>query len=185
MRLSTRTGLAAFAAAFLTLAAIATVFQGVSSRILLDRVDATLRARAETAPILAAIAERLARSELSGTVDGARIRADGRTTEVGQLPTEALPDDIEPGWSTVGADGQPWRLYTIEVTDVPRVGDEALVQLAAPLGQTEAATRRLRRRSLFIGFLTALGAGLVGYLLDASFGLVQRRVLWWKSTAQL
>ena len=36
--------------------------------------------------------------------------------------------------------------------------------------------------------LTCLGVamiGLVGYLLDASFGLVQRRVLWWKSSAQL
>jgi NitT/TauT family transport system permease protein len=36
--------------------------------------------------------------------------------------------------------------------------------------------------------LTFLGMamiGLVGYLLDASFGLVQRRVLWWKSTAQV
>ena len=36
--------------------------------------------------------------------------------------------------------------------------------------------------------LTFLGMamiGLVGYLLDARFGLVQRRVLWWKSTAQV
>jgi hypothetical protein len=34
--------------------------------------------------------------------------------------------------------------------------------------------------------LTFLGmamTGLVGYLLDAVFGLVQRRVLWWKSSA--
>jgi NitT/TauT family transport system permease protein len=36
--------------------------------------------------------------------------------------------------------------------------------------------------------LTFLGMaliGLMGYLLDAGFALVQRRVLWWKSTAQL
>jgi NitT/TauT family transport system permease protein len=36
--------------------------------------------------------------------------------------------------------------------------------------------------------LTFLGMamiGLVGYLLDAGFGLVQKRVLWWKSTAEL
>jgi NitT/TauT family transport system permease protein len=36
--------------------------------------------------------------------------------------------------------------------------------------------------------LTFLGMamiGLVGYLLDAGFGLVQKRVLWWKGTAQL
>jgi NitT/TauT family transport system permease protein len=36
--------------------------------------------------------------------------------------------------------------------------------------------------------LTLLGMamiGLVGYLLDVGFALVQKRVLWWKSTAQL
>jgi NitT/TauT family transport system permease protein len=36
--------------------------------------------------------------------------------------------------------------------------------------------------------LTCLGMamiGLVGYFLDASFGLIQKRVLWWRSNAQL
>jgi NitT/TauT family transport system permease protein len=36
--------------------------------------------------------------------------------------------------------------------------------------------------------LTFLGMamiGMVGYLLDAAFGLIQRRVLWWKSSAQV
>ncbi len=167
MGLATRTGLAAFAAAFGSLLAIGAVFQGVSSRILLDRVDDQLEARAETAPILAAIANRLAASELSGTVEGAQVLADGRLTEVGQLPDEPLPAPSAPGLTTAVADGQRWRLLTIEVSDVPRVGDEALVQLAAPLGDTEAATRRLRRRALVVGLTTALGAGLAGYLLGA------------------
>ena len=39
MRLSTRTGLAALCASFLSLAAIALVFQGLFGRILLNRVD--------------------------------------------------------------------------------------------------------------------------------------------------
>ncbi len=165
MRLATRTGLAAFAAAFGSLLAIGAVFQGVSSRILLDRVDDQLEARAETAPILAAIANRLAASELSGTVEGAQVLADGDLTEVGLLPDEPLPAPSAPGLATATADGQRWRLLTIEVRDVPRIGDEALVQLAAPLGDTEAATRRLRRRALVVGLTTALGAGLAGYLL--------------------
>ena len=165
MRLATRTGLAAFAAAFGSLLAIGAVFQGVSSRILLDRVDDQLEARAETAPILAAIANRLAASELSGTVEGAQVLADGRLIEVGQLPRQPLPPPSAPGLTTATADGQRWRLLTIEVRDVPRVGDEALVQLAAPLGDTEAATRRLRRRALVVGLTTALLAGLAGYLL--------------------
>lgn len=167
MRLATRTGLAAFAAAFGSLLAIGAVFQGVSSRILLDRVDDQLEARAETAPILAAIANRLAASELNGTVEGAQVLADGQLTEVGLLPDQPLPAPAAPGLTTAVADGQRWRLLTIEVRDVPRVGDEALVQLAAPLGDTEAATRRLRRRALVVGLTTALGAGLAGYLLGA------------------
>ncbi|MEZ5409925.1 MAG: sensor histidine kinase [Acidimicrobiales bacterium] len=167
MRLATRTGLAAFAAAFGSLVVIGAVVQGVSSRILLDRVDDQLEARAETAPILAAIANRLAASELSGTVEGAQVLAGGRLTEVGQLPDQPLPPPSTPGLATATADGQRWRLLTIEVRDVPRIGDEALVQLAAPLGDTEAATRRLRRRALVVGLATALGAGLAGYLLGA------------------
>jgi len=167
VRLATRTGLAAFAAAFGSLLAIGAVVQGVSSRILLDRVDDQLEARAETAPILAAIANRLAASELSGTVEGAQVLANGRLTEVGQLPDDPLPAPSAPGLATATADGQRWRLLTIEVRDVPQVGDEALVQLAAPLGDTEAATRRLRRRALVVGLVTAVGAGLAGYLLGA------------------
>jgi NitT/TauT family transport system permease protein len=34
-------------------------------------------------------------------------------------------------------------------------------------------------------FLGMAMIGLVGYLLDAAFGLVQRRVLWWKSSAHV
>ena len=43
-------------------------------------------------------------------------------------------------------------------------------------------------RSMMNMNLTFLGMaiiGLVGYLLDAGFGLIQNRVLWWKSTAQV
>ena len=56
MRLATRTGLAAFAAATLSLLLIGVLFQGQFTRILLDRIDAQLEERAATAPILAAIA---------------------------------------------------------------------------------------------------------------------------------
>jgi two-component system, OmpR family, sensor histidine kinase PrrB len=167
VRLSTRTGLAAFAAASLSLTAIGLAFHGVFARVLLDRVDAQLEARAQTAPILAAIADRLATSELNGTVQGARVLANGHITDLGLLPSDPLPEPAAPGWVTADADGQRWRLLTIEVRDVPDVGDVALVQLAAPLGDTEAASRRLRRRAILVGITTALGAGGVGYGLGA------------------
>ena len=57
MRLATRTALAAFVAATLSLLVIGVVFQLVFTRILFDRVDTQLEERADVAPILAAIAE--------------------------------------------------------------------------------------------------------------------------------
>ena len=59
MRLRTRTALAAFAAAFVTLLLTGLVFRGQFVEVLQDRVDEQLHDRAETAPILAAIASRL------------------------------------------------------------------------------------------------------------------------------
>ena len=57
MRLATRTGLASFVAASITLLAVGALFRGQFAGILQDRVDKQLEERAETAPILAAVAE--------------------------------------------------------------------------------------------------------------------------------
>jgi two-component system sensor histidine kinase PrrB len=173
MRLSTRTGLAAFAATSCALLVTAVVFQGQFGRVLQARVDDQLESRADTAPILVAIADRLQRSELNGTVEGTRVLTDGRTIEVGQLPDDPLPAITAPGWETVSADGERWRLLTIEVLDVPHPGDRALAQLAAPLGDVDSQARVLRRRAFLVGLLVALAAGLGGYL----FGRVATRPL--------
>ena len=165
MRLATRTGLSAFAAATVSLLVIGAVFGGLLSRVLQERVDQQLTERAGTAPILAAVAGRLAQSELNATVGGARVSAGGTVVEVGQLPDDALPPIVGEGFETAPADGERWRLLTIEVVDVPRVGDQALVQLVAPLGDVDARTRELRRRLWAIGLVTAAIAGAVGYLL--------------------
>lgn len=170
MRLAHRTGLAAFAAATLSLLGIAAVFNRQFNQVLIDRVDAQLEERADTAPILAAIGSRLARSELSGTVQPARVitgAEPGGTVEMGQLPSDPLPLPSGPGWRTETADGQRWRLYTINVVDVPAIGDESLVQLVAPLGDVEAEAQRLRRQATTVSLLAAVGAGAVGYLLGS------------------
>ena len=168
LRLATRTGLASLVAAALTLVAVGAVFQGSFETILRDRVDRQLHARADTAPILAAVADRLSRSELRGTVEGARVQSldaiGSPLIEIGSLPVEPLPPVTAPGFSTARADGQAWRLYTIEVVDVPRVGDHVLVQLASPLGDVDAQAVTLRRRAMLLGVLAALAAGIVGYL---------------------
>ncbi|HSB86242.1 MAG TPA: HAMP domain-containing sensor histidine kinase [Ilumatobacteraceae bacterium] len=167
MRLATRTGLAAFVGASITLLLVAGLFRGSFANILQDRVDSQLKERAETAPILAAVADRLAQSELRTTLEGARVRRDGDTIALGLLPAEPLPDTIEPGWSTARASGDRWRLYTVEVVDVPEPGDHAFVQLVAPLGDADARAAQLRRRALLIVALTSIAAGLVGYLLGS------------------
>jgi two-component system sensor histidine kinase PrrB len=163
--LSTRTALAAFIAATISLLIVGAVVRNRFTAVLQDRVDDQLEGRADTAPVLAAVADRLSRSELSATVEGARVGLDGEIVELGQLPHDPLPDVLTPGFSTVSADGERWRLYTIEVRDVPDVGDRTLVELSAPLGDADAQARALRRRAALIGLITALAAGAVGWAL--------------------
>ena len=165
MRLATRTGLASFVAASITLLAVGALFRGYFATVLQERVDTQLEERAKTAPILAAVAERLAQSELRTTLEGARVVRDGQTIALGLLPADPLPTTIIPGFSTARASGDRWRLYTVEVSDVPKPGDHAMVQLVAPLGDVDARAAQLRRRVLFVMGLTSLAAGLVGYLL--------------------
>jgi two-component system sensor histidine kinase PrrB len=165
MRLATRTGLASFVAASITLLAVGGLFRGYFATVLQERVDTQLEERAETAPILAAVAERLAQSELRTTLEGARVVNGGEIISLGLLPDDPLPATIVPGWSTARASGDRWRLYTVEVLDVPKPGDKALVQLVAPLGDVDARAMQLRRRVIFVMVITSLAAGLVGYLL--------------------
>jgi two-component system, OmpR family, sensor histidine kinase PrrB len=165
MRLATRTGLASFVAASITLLAVGGLFRGYFATVLRERVDTQLKERAETAPILAAVADRLAQSELRTTLEGARVVTGGETISLGLLPDDPLPDEIVPGFSTARASGDRWRLYTVEVLDVPKPGDKALVQLVAPLGDVDARAMQLRRRVIFVMILTSVAAGLVGYLL--------------------
>src|SRR6476619_674657 len=165
MRLATRTGLASFVAASITLLAVGSLFRGYFATVLQDRVDNQLLERAETAPILAAVAERLSQSELRTTLEGARVVTGGDTISLGLLPDEPLPDTIVAGWSTARASGDRWRLYTVEVADVPDPGDTTLVQLVAPLGDVDARAMQLRRRVIVVMMLTSVAAGLVGYRL--------------------
>ena len=165
MRLATRTGLASFVAASITLLAVGSLFRGYFASVLQERVDTQLRERAETAPILAAVAERLAQSELRTTLEGARVVIEGQTISLGLLPDDPLPDTIVPGFSTARASGDRWRMYSVDVLDVPRPGDKTVVQLVAPLGDVDARAMQLRRRVIFVMVLTSVAAGLVGYLL--------------------
>jgi two-component system sensor histidine kinase PrrB len=165
MRLATRTGLASFVAASITLLAVGALFRGYFATVLQERVDTQLRERAETAPILAAVADRLSQSELRTTLEGARVVSGDQTISLGLLPDDPLPVEITLGWSTARASGDRWRLYTVEVVDVPKPGDHALVQLVAPLGDVDARAMQLRRRVILVMALTSLAAGLVGYLL--------------------
>lgn len=170
VRLVTRIALAAGCAAALAMFGIALVFRGYVERILLDRVDLQLEDRAESAPILAAVGDRLAVSELNAVVDGARIRfiegpdANQSDITVGSMPSAELPTTIVLGWSTVRADGENWRLYTVRVDDVPVVGDVAYVQLGAPLGDLDSQVVTQRRRLLVVSvfsILFATGTGLL------------------------
>jgi two-component system sensor histidine kinase PrrB len=173
MRLATRTALAALAASVVPIVAIAVITQLQVDTELRQRVDRQLVQRAQNAPVLAAVAERLAESELGKAVEGSRVKLADKVVSLGLLPTQPLPAITRTGWQTVSADRERWRLYTVEVVDVPQQGAHTLVQVVEPLGKTEAAARKLRRRNFTLGLLGALGAGAIGY----AFGLIVARPL--------
>jgi two-component system sensor histidine kinase PrrB len=167
MRLATRTAFAAAAAGALALAVVGILFRNRVGDTLRERVDRQLEERASTAPILAAVGTRLSVSELGATVEGARVLADGSTVALGALPDDPLPPVTAPGWQTVRADDQNWRLLTVAVDDVPEPGDHALVQLVAPLGDVDSIARRQRRSALLVGLAAVAACGGVGYGLGA------------------
>lgn len=165
MSLATRTGLAAMAAAMLSMTALVGAVSFQFQHALRERVDDQLVERSANAAIIAAIGERVSISELSATVEAARISDENRITEIGALPEAPLPEIEGPGWRTAIADGEEWRLYAVQVTDVPQPGDSVIVELAAPLGDVNDQVRRVRRTTLITGFLAAIAAGVAGWLL--------------------
>jgi len=58
-----------------------------------------------------------------------------------------------------------------------------MVGVRTGMGAIVVAGRQMMNMNLT--FLGMAMIGLVGYLLDASFGLIQKRILWWRSRAQL
>lgn len=173
MRIATRTACAAIAAALLAVVVFGLVARqqfGTASRRIIDR---ELENRAETAPLLAAVAERLSESELALTVQPTRVLARGVTTELGSMPNGLLPAISDTGWSTASIGRQRWRAYTVEVSGVPNPGDKALVQVLEPLAGSDAVARRAWRTLLRFGLLTVLIAGAIGYL----FGSLAARPL--------
>lgn len=173
MRIAVRTALAAVVAALIAVLLFSLVARREVASAVKSRVDRQLQDRSSTAPILAAVAERLSESELALTVQPARVRVGDTTFDLGGLPADRLPAVSEPGWGTIVARGQRWRSLTVEVLDAPGAGDRALVQVLEPLAGADAALRRSWRALLRFGAVAVLVAGAVGYLL----GLLAARPL--------
>jgi two-component system sensor histidine kinase PrrB len=162
--LANRTALAAGICGLLAAIVAAGVASVLFDRSLSQRVDDQLRQRAESAPVLAAVGDRIGISELVFAVDGARVATGSETVELGPLPSSGLPPLEEPGWRTVEADGESWRLLAVEVRNVPDPGDRALVELVEPLGDVTTQLRTLRRRTATVGAVTAAVVAVLGLL---------------------
>jgi len=173
VRIATRTALAAIAAVLVAVLVFGFVARWEFSAASRGRVDRELEDRSATAPILAAVAERLSQSELALTLQPARVLLDGRMVGLGPLPAGRLAPVTAPGWSTIAVGRQRWRAYTVEVLDVPRPGDRALVQVLEPLAGSDAAIKRTWRTLLRFGIAAVVVAGIIGYLL----GLLAARPL--------
>jgi NitT/TauT family transport system permease protein len=58
-----------------------------------------------------------------------------------------------------------------------------MVGVRTGLGAVVVVGRQMMNMNLT--FLGMAMIGIVGYLLDVGLGLIQKRVLWWKSTARV
>ncbi len=154
MKLATRTGLAALGASALAIVVLSNVVATQFERVLRERVDERLTERAElSAPILVAVGDRISVSELNGVIESARVVTgvgtdEMRTVVVGPQPDGDLPAVAAAGLRTVEVGDESWRLLTVEVDDVPTVGDQAVVEFAEPLGAVQDRVREIRRTNL-------------------------------------
>jgi two-component system sensor histidine kinase PrrB len=170
MKLATRTGLAALGASAFAIVVLSNVVATQSERVLRERVDDRLAERAElSAPILVAIGDRISVSELNGVIESARVitgvgTEELRSVEVGSQPAGELPPVGDPGVRTVEVGDESWRLLAVAVTDVPTLGDRAMVEFAEPLGAVQDRVREIRRRTFLAGALAAVAAGVIGWL---------------------
>lgn len=170
MKLATRTGLAALGASALGIVVLSPVVATRFEWVLREHVDDRLEERAElSAPVLVAVGDRISVSELNGVIESARVLTgigtdEPRTVEVGPQPVGELPPVAGPGARTVHIGDESWRLLAVAVTDVPTVGQRAVVEFAEPLGAVQDRVRDIRRRTFLAGALAALGAGAVGWL---------------------
>ena len=103
----------------------------------------------------------------SRTVEPSRVlrrwRADRSSATCRADPLPA-PDGARVS-DTVVAGGSGGGCYTIEVSDVPAVGDRTLVQLAEPLGDVDEQVRELRRRGRGRGLARVGRRRVVGWFL--------------------
>ena len=158
MRLATRTGLASFVAASIMLLACRFTFRGHFASVLQERVDRQLRRNgprrrrsllpSETASHDASSTGRWRGRGSPAWSTGAAPTGSSRS---GRLPVGELPPIETPGWTVASADGEDWRLYTVEVFDVPEIGDRALVQTRRPARRCRRTGGRPGRRAIVIG----------------------------------
>jgi two-component system sensor histidine kinase PrrB len=170
MKLATRTGLAALVASAVAIVLLSNAIALRFEDVLRDRVDEILAERAESAPVLVAVGDRISVSELNGVIGSARVLIDAGTdaeqlVAVGPQPPGRLAPVGQPGLRTVAVDGESWRLLAVAVDDVPAVGDRAVVEFAEPLGAVQQRIRDVRRRVIVAGLIAALGAGALGWLI--------------------
>jgi hypothetical protein len=119
MKLATRTGLASLGASALAIVVLSNVVATQFERVLRERVDERLTERAElSAPILVAVGDRIAVSELNGVIESARVVTgvgtdEMRTVEVGPQRVGELPAVGTIGLRTVPIGEESWRLFTV------------------------------------------------------------------------
>ena len=132
-------------------------FRGQFAGLRQHRVDAQLEHRAETALSLRPLPTGSPDSELPPALEGARVERDGQTISRASCP----PIRCRRARSRAGRRCQPtgerWRLHTLEVDDVPNVGDHVWwTRVPRSCGYVDALAAHLRRRAIMLGLLASV-----------------------------
>ncbi|MBT5775660.1 MAG: HAMP domain-containing histidine kinase [Dehalococcoidia bacterium] len=172
MSLRSRVALSSMAATIAVVVLLGVVLLALTERSQQDELDEALQQQVgivvSPGPFTNLVEGRRVPRELRGFrsdlfVASRVINSDGSVFETVEFPE--IPVPVAVGFSTESADGEQWRVLTMELPRPPGGGGAVLLQTTASMEGVESTLSELRRLILALGAFAVGAAGLGGWLL--------------------